>query len=59
MRRLDQIRSEMLEKEILTSSQASKIKGGSNDAADDEKRRARPGGGVGTHGGTPPGLQLC
>lgn len=54
MRRLDEIRSEMLEKEILTSSQASKIKGGSNDAADDEKRRARPGGGVGTHSGVVP-----
>ena len=46
MRKLDEIRSEMLEKEILTPAQACQIKGGETD---DEKRRPRPGGGVGTH----------
>lgn len=54
MKRLEEIRSAMLEKEILTAVQTSKIKGGSADEADDEKRRARPGGGVGTHSGTVP-----
>lgn len=46
MRNLKEIRKEMLEKEILTATQTSKIKGG---AKADEKRRPRPGGGVGTH----------
>ena len=54
MRKLNEIRSEMLEKEILTPAQACKIKGGSVDQAEDEKRRARPGGGVGTHSETRP-----
>jgi hypothetical protein len=49
MKRLEEIRNAMLEKEILTIAQTSKIKGGSADATEDEKRRARPGGGVGTH----------
>lgn len=54
MRNLEEIRKEMLEKEILTSAQTSKIKGGSCDTTDDEKRRPRPGGGVGTHSGIRP-----
>lgn len=54
MKRLEEIRSAMLVKEILTTVQASQIKGGSCDEADDEKRRARPGGGVGTHSETQP-----
>lgn len=54
MKKLEEIRSSMLVKEILTTAQASQIKGGSADEADDEKRRARPGGGVGTHSGTVP-----
>lgn len=49
MRNLEEIRNEMLEKEILTTAQTSKIKGGAKDSADDEKRRPRPGGGVDTH----------
>jgi hypothetical protein len=49
MKKLEEIRSAMLVKEILTTAQASQIKGGSADEANDEKRRARPGGGVGTH----------
>jgi hypothetical protein len=49
MRNLEEIRSAMLEKEILTVAQTSKIKGGAADSADDEKRRPRPGGGVDTH----------
>ncbi|MBL7815164.1 MAG: hypothetical protein JNL70_09140 [Saprospiraceae bacterium] len=55
MRRLNEIRSEMLEKEILTPAQANLIKGGGADAAEDEKRRPRPGGGgSSTHSGTCP-----
>ena len=54
MKKLEEIRSTMLVKEILTTAQASQIKGGSCDEADDEKRRARPGGGVGTHSGIAP-----
>lgn len=51
MRNLKEIRKEMLEKEILTATQTSKIKGGAANSTKDEKRRPRPGGGVGTHGG--------
>jgi hypothetical protein len=54
MRNLKEIRNEMLEKEILTAAQTSKIKGGAADITDDEKRRPRPGGGVGTHRPCPP-----
>ena len=49
MKRLDDIRSAMLESEILTTEQATYIKGGSSDATEDEKRKPRPGGGISTH----------
>lgn len=46
MKQLEEIRSILLEKETLTAAQAHQIKGG---GTNDEKRRSRPGGGVGTH----------
>ena len=49
MKRLEDIRNEMRENEILTADQAIHIKGGSGDCTDDEKRKPRPGGGISTH----------
>jgi hypothetical protein len=51
MRKLHDIKSELLTKQILSTHQLLDAKGGKDpgcDAADDDKRRARPGGGTST-----------
>jgi hypothetical protein len=55
MRKLHDIKSELLTKQILSSNELVNVKGGngsddngSSNAADDDKRRARPGGGTST-----------
>jgi natural product precursor len=46
MKKITEIKAEMLSKQLLTQNQMFQIKGG--DAAEDDKRRPRPGGGSST-----------
>ncbi len=55
MRKLEDIRREVLGKEILTTAETTKIKGGT---LLDEIRRPRPGGGISTHSGTVPSSKI-
>jgi hypothetical protein len=48
MRKLHDIKSELLTKQILSSNQLVNVKGGIDNATEDDKRRARPGGGTST-----------
>ncbi len=50
MRKLHDIKSELLAKQILSSNELVNVKGGTDplDALTDDKRRARPGGGTST-----------
>lgn len=53
MRKLTDLKGTLAEN-VLSIAATTHIKGGTGDAAEDEKRRQRPGGGISTNSGTAP-----
>jgi hypothetical protein len=49
MRKLHDLKGTLAEIELLSMAATTHIKGGTSDAAEDEKRRQRPGGGINTN----------